>query len=302
MQDVAWTVAQTFVVPGATPPSLTSAYVKAVSVDAVTTGWWNPHPSAIPDAGWITFPNNCAPGIPAQHDCLAQPGVDQWYRLEFFSCCDRLCLDLDIWADNRVQDIYVNSTITGSPGYWLNSGPGGPNPGTYQGYLAGAKVTAGLCQGFHVGLNYIIIHTTSNGGTAADMAGLLVKCTGVTPCDGAVYTTPDSLPGSENGEGGPKGRFTGLRSVNMEKDALLQQNVPNPFAENTIINYNLPDKFNSAAIVIRDINGVLLHSIPVSKGDGGSVSLTKDDLVAGAYSYSLVIDNVVVESKKLIRE
>ena len=46
--------------------------------------------------------------------------------------------------------------------------------------------------------------------------------------------------------------------------ASLQQNIPNPFTNTTKIGYTLPQKFNSAQIVITDKNGKTLKTVNVS--------------------------------------
>ncbi len=82
--------------------------------------------------------------------------------------------------------------------------------------------------------------------------------------------------------------------------AMLDQNIPNPFINNTIINYTLPQKFASAQIVFTDKNGRTLKAISVSGSGKSTLNVDASTLAAGAYQYSLVIDGKLVISKQMI--
>lgn len=83
---------------------------------------------------------------------------------------------------------------------------------------------------------------------------------------------------------------------------VLNQNVPNPFAESTIITYNLPNDFTKAEIIFTSNKGVVLKSVQITSKGKGSITVYADDLSHGSYTYSLVVDGVSVDSKKMIRE
>lgn len=83
------------------------------------------------------------------------------------------------------------------------------------------------------------------------------------------------------------------------KDAALGQNAPNPFNERTAINYAVPTKANSAVVEIYNLNGSLLKSVNVAKGNG-TLELNAGELAAGTYTYRLVIDGQIVDTKKML--
>jgi Chaperone of endosialidase len=89
-------------------------------------------------------------------------------------------------------------------------------------------------------------------------------------------------------------------SLVLNNTTALEQNIPNPFANTTVINYILPQKFSSAAIVITDNNGKTLKQINVSGAGKGSITVNAAILAAGAYHYSLIVDGKIAGIKQMI--
>jgi acetyltransferase-like isoleucine patch superfamily enzyme len=83
-------------------------------------------------------------------------------------------------------------------------------------------------------------------------------------------------------------------------DASLAQNVPNPFKNNTIISYNLPQNFSAAQIIILDKNGTVLKQVNVSNPGRGTLTLDASTLSSGAYSYSLMVDGKMIGTKQMV--
>ncbi|MBS1730017.1 MAG: T9SS type A sorting domain-containing protein [Bacteroidetes bacterium] len=80
---------------------------------------------------------------------------------------------------------------------------------------------------------------------------------------------------------------------------VLQQNIPNPFGNNTSIGYDIPDNLHDAQLMVSDMSGKVLKQIPLQSGKG-NITIDGSTLNAGAYSYSLLINGKVVASKKMI--
>lgn len=80
----------------------------------------------------------------------------------------------------------------------------------------------------------------------------------------------------------------------------LEQNIPNPFKGQTQINFNIPDKASSAELNIFDMQGRIIKTIDVSSAGKGQVNLSADDLPSGTYSYHLVVDNKIIDAKKMV--
>lgn len=93
------------------------------------------------------------------------------------------------------------------------------------------------------------------------------------------------------------------RAVNKmleQNQAILYQNTPNPFNEETEISYRLGSNVISAAICIYNLNGRQLKKYPISSDTiVGKISVSASEFPAGMYIYSLVINNRVVDSKRM---
>ena len=81
--------------------------------------------------------------------------------------------------------------------------------------------------------------------------------------------------------------------------ASLEQNIPNPFNHTTTIGYTLPEKFSSAQIIIRDINGKQLKQTTIRSGGKGTININTSALAAGVYHYSLYVDGRLIETKQM---
>jgi trimeric autotransporter adhesin len=82
--------------------------------------------------------------------------------------------------------------------------------------------------------------------------------------------------------------------------ASLDQNIPNPFTNNTIINYNLPLQQTAAKIIISNSEGKIMKTLDISGTGKGSITLNTNSLSAGTYQYSLYANNKLVDTKKMI--
>ena len=92
-------------------------------------------------------------------------------------------------------------------------------------------------------------------------------------------------------------------SINIgvnEENAILFQNTPNPFSNTTTIRYYLPANFTKASLEISDLQGKLLKTYPLT-GDGKqSAVINANELAAGTYLYSLIVDGKRIDSKKMV--
>ena len=92
--------------------------------------------------------------------------------------------------------------------------------------------------------------------------------------------------------------FPGTRNFSTP-DASLEQNYPNPFTSSATIAYTLPQTFRSARIVIASMSGQALSQIPISGAGAGSITITAGALSAGMYFYSLYVDDILVDTKRM---
>ncbi len=85
-----------------------------------------------------------------------------------------------------------------------------------------------------------------------------------------------------------------------EKVATLEQNQPNPFNENTVIKYFLPEGSTGSQMHIFSTDGKLLKTVKIDETGAGQINLRANTLPAGNYMYQLVTDSGVVASKTMV--
>ena len=83
---------------------------------------------------------------------------------------------------------------------------------------------------------------------------------------------------------------------------VLDQNVPNPFAEQTTITYSIPKSASAAQILFYDINGRQIKAVDILKKGKGQLNVFANDLSNGIYSYTLVVDGKIFETKKMVKQ
>lgn len=82
---------------------------------------------------------------------------------------------------------------------------------------------------------------------------------------------------------------------------VLNQNVPNPFAEQTVISYYLPESTVKAQMLFYDANGKLIKVVDLEGRGQGQLNVFADDLSNGIYSYALVADGQIADSKTMVK-
>ena len=86
----------------------------------------------------------------------------------------------------------------------------------------------------------------------------------------------------------------------ISEQAVLYQNVPNPFTVDTKIVYQLPKNTRNASLYIYNMNGLQVADYPISSFGEGNIIVSAGSLDAGMYLYSLVADGKVVDTKRMI--
>lgn len=83
---------------------------------------------------------------------------------------------------------------------------------------------------------------------------------------------------------------------------VLEQNVPNPFAEQTVIGYALPDNYRKAQIFFYNSQGKLIQTVELVNKGKGALNVFAQDLSNGTYTYTLVVDGQVIGTKKMMKQ
>jgi trimeric autotransporter adhesin len=91
-----------------------------------------------------------------------------------------------------------------------------------------------------------------------------------------------------------------IKITEAASEAKLYQNAPNPFSKTTTIRYSLPTSVKRAAISITTMEGIKVKTFELNSKNGEALNINGGELNAGTYIYTLVIDDVMVDSKKMI--
>ncbi len=107
----------------------------------------------------------------------------------------------------------------------------------------------------------------------------------------------------ENTTGGNKKKKSGTITGEDDTESLipsLEQNSPNPFSEETVINYYLPEETAKATLYIYDLQGKLLVSHEIEQFGQTSFTIQARELNPGIYFYSLITDRQLIDTKQMI--
>ena len=89
-------------------------------------------------------------------------------------------------------------------------------------------------------------------------------------------------------------------SNEIADQAMLLQNRPNPYSNETVIPYYLPGNAQNANMLITNKQGQMLKRIPLEGTGKGELALQTADLNKGQYQYTLIIDGRQIQTRKMI--
>ncbi len=110
----------------------------------------------------------------------------------------------------------------------------------------------------------------------------------------------NDLQGTLNTTGAGTAYGNGINDAQTGTSPVLFQNVPNPFSQQTSISYFIPAKFQSASIMVFDLNGKLMTTLPVTSQGKGAITINGSQLNPGMFVYSLIIDGKIIDTKRMI--
>ncbi len=97
----------------------------------------------------------------------------------------------------------------------------------------------------------------------------------------------------------PTGTFQDQLPVNPALGN-LQQNVPNPFNQQTVINFTVAENAGVAMLTIYDLNGRQIRSEQLNQRGAGQFVINANELAPGMYIYALIVDGKAADSKRMI--
>lgn len=97
-----------------------------------------------------------------------------------------------------------------------------------------------------------------------------------------------------------KGKLADTDNFITGSESKLFQNIPNPFKEGTTIEYYIAPGAGESQIFIFDMQGNLLLTYSDLNPGSGTLRIAGNNLNAGMFMYSLVVDGTEVNSKRMI--
>jgi len=85
-----------------------------------------------------------------------------------------------------------------------------------------------------------------------------------------------------------------------QEQAILYQNAPNPFSSNTEIACYIPEITGQAFLYIYNLQGIEQRAYPILQAGANTITVQASDLLAGMYLYTLVVDNKIIDTKRMI--
>jgi len=82
-------------------------------------------------------------------------------------------------------------------------------------------------------------------------------------------------------------------------DYSMEQNIPNPFNDRSIIRYQLAPDVNQASITIFDLNGGFVRDYPINENKG-EITVMASEIGKGMFIYSLTRNGQEIMSKRMI--
>jgi trimeric autotransporter adhesin len=87
----------------------------------------------------------------------------------------------------------------------------------------------------------------------------------------------------------------------MYEEAILYQNIPNPFNNTSSIKYYIPSWANSANLVVSNDMGQIVSNFDLHEvGDYGQAYVNAEGLTVGTYFYTLYVNQAVIDTKKMV--
>jgi hypothetical protein len=92
--------------------------------------------------------------------------------------------------------------------------------------------------------------------------------------------------------------------LNGTSNAYLGQNTPNPFNEETTIEYYIPESQfcnnGNCRIVFFDQAGRIIYEAAIAASGSGALNISTKNLSAGLFTYKLFVNGEVIDSKKMV--
>ena len=90
-----------------------------------------------------------------------------------------------------------------------------------------------------------------------------------------------------------------LQTINSNT-ARIEQNMPNPFNQSTVIRFFIPSTAKQAQIIITDMSGKTVKREILNGKERGQININAGELAAGTYAYTLYVDGRRIDTKTMV--
>ncbi|MBA3900293.1 MAG: tail fiber domain-containing protein, partial [Bacteroidetes bacterium] len=119
-------------------------------------------------------------------------------------------------------------------------------------------------------------------------------------CCGEMLGDSGSIEMLNNGNGNSLNQLGDKTNDNLMLKAILYQNTPNPFFQQTEIKYFIPKEARQADLYIYNMMGNQISQYRITARENGNHVIYGSELTPGMYIYTLIVDGKEVDSKKMI--
>jgi len=117
-----------------------------------------------------------------------------------------------------------------------------------------------------------------------------------------IATMKGSQRTNESGNGSGKAESTLQVELVNNNQTILYQNEPNPFDGATVIRYFIPENSSGSAYVgFYDMYGKEINKLEITEKGFGKIEANTENLSSGIYSYSIIVNDKVIDTKKMLK-
>jgi len=156
-----------------------------------------------------------------------------------------------------------------------------------------------LVEGIKAQQTVIEDQTTKIAEQAQEMTSLKTQVAALTDLvKELVDKNEDSIDTTDNGESTIQNKVSADSKIISQSTAVLKQNIPNPFSDQTTIEYELPSGTSKALLTIYDVSGQEIQSFNIT--GKGSLDIDSSNLENGTYIYTILVNGQSIASQKMI--
>ena len=155
--------------------------------------------------------------------------------------------------------------------------------------------------------NIVFAPGTADGNYSMNYAGLVVPLIKavqeLSATQDSLLSVIATLKGGQRSIDNGQGKAETILQVELaSKDIILYNAEPNPFTNSTTIRYFIPEiTAGNAYVGFYDMYGKEIQKLEIKEKGFGKIEANTENLAAGIYSFSIVVDGKVIDTKKMIR-